>query len=211
MKLIIPAIYALDIDEFNKKLSGVLGFADLIQIDIMDGAFVEEESFELIDLKELPSGKMFELHLMVAYPREYLSHITRLGIKKVIFHDEIEEETEDVIDTFKKEGLEVFVALNPETEPAKIEYLAPKIDGVMLMSVEPGRGGQEFIPATLEKARYIRSKYPELVLEIDGGVNKGNLKEVFDSGVNIAAIGSGILKAENPEKEWDELQEISKL
>jgi ribulose-phosphate 3-epimerase len=213
MRKIIPLIYALLIEELNEKLSKLLNFSDDFQIDIMDGAFVEEKSFDITELKELPNDKNFEFHLMVAYPLEYIVQLKRLGVKKVIFHDEIEQETGDVINGFKKEGFTVFLATNPSSEPNKIEpYIlpagrqVPKIDGIMLMSVEPGKTGQTFIHSVLAKAKYLREKYPNLVLEIDGGINRENIQEVFDAGINIAGVGSGILKAEDPRKEWEELQ-----
>lgn len=209
MKKIIPAVLANTIEELSDKLSKISSFSDEIQIDIMDGAFVIEKSFDLVDLKELPSGKDYEIHLMVAHPLEYMGHMKRLNIKKVIFHDEIDEDTLTDIEKFKAEGLVVFLAINPETEPEKIEKYIPKIDGVMLMSVEPGKGGQELIHYVLGQVRYLRAKYPSLIIEIDGGVNKENIEEVFASGVNIVAIGSGILKAEDPEQEWMELQKYT--
>mgnify|MGYP000318421453 CR=1 FL=1 len=210
-KKIIPAILATTIEEFNEKLNHLLSFSNEIQIDVMDGAFVKESSFDLFELNSLPEDKKFECHLMVAHPLEYINHMKRLGIKKVVFHDEIDEDTETAIEGYKKEGFEVFLAINPETEPGVIEKYISIVGGIMLMSVEPGKSGQEFIHSSLVKARYLREKYPDLILEMDGGINKENIKDVFESGVNIVAIGSGILKAQNPEEEWEELVRISKL
>lgn len=205
MKKIIPTIYAFSIDEFNDKLNKTLDLSDSFQIDIMDGAFVPESSFDLVDLKELPADKEFEIHLMVAHPLEYIHHLKRLGVKKVIFHDEIDEDTGTDIDAFKAEGFTVFLAINPITEPTKIEQYIPKIDGVLLMSVETGKSGQQFIHSTLGKVEFFRSRFPELAIEIDGGINKENIKEVFDAGVNIVAVGSAIYGAPDAKVAMDEM------
>lgn len=204
-------VYALSIEELNSKLSRLLNFSDDFQIDIMDGAYVPEESFDITELKELPAGKLFEFHLMVAHPLEYMSQLKRLGVRKVIFHDEIDEDTATDIEAFKNEGFVVFLAINPESPVEQIEGYIPMLDGVMLMSVHPGKTGQQFISEVLDKARELRKKYPELVLEIDGGVNKDNIISIFEAGINIVGIGSGILKAEDPEKAWEEFKKIASI
>jgi len=210
MHKIIPAILAATIEDFSSKLDKLISFSDEFQIDIMDGEFVQEESFDITELKELPMGKSFEFHLMVAHPLEYIDNLKRLNVKKVIFHDEIDEDTLAAINGFKKEGFTVFLATNPMSEPNKIEPYISQVDGIMLMSVEPGKTGQKLIPSVLVKAKYLREKYPNLVLEIDGGVNRENIQAVFEAGINIAGVGSGILKAEDPAEEWRILASFAK-
>lgn len=207
MRKIIPAILANTIDDFNQKLSVLSSFSKEIQIDIADGAFVNSKTFELIDIKELPKDIVFELHLMVSDPLEYLSNIKRLGIKRVVFHNEIDKSTMDVVEALKKEGIEVILALNPHSDIPTLQDYVAHVDGLLLMSVAPGFGGQELIPSVLEKAKILRARYPEILIEMDGGIKKENIAEVFESGVNVAVIGSGILKAQDPKKEWEELQE----
>lgn len=210
MHKILPAILADTVEDFNQKLNVLSSFTKEIQIDITDGTFVNSKTIELIDIKDLPKDILFELHLMVSDPLEYLSNIKRLGIKRVVFHNEIDKSTMDVVDALKKEGLEVILALNPHSDIPTLKDYVPHVDGLLLMSVAPGFGGQELIPSVLEKAKILRARYPELLIEMDGGIKKENIAEVFESGVNVAVIGSGILKAQDPIAEWNKFQEFVK-
>ncbi|HRY60026.1 MAG TPA: hypothetical protein P5096_01455 [Patescibacteria group bacterium] len=209
MKKILPAILASTIEEFSQKLSVLSSFSKEIQIDITDGTFVNSKTVELVEIKELPKDIEFELHLMVSDPLEYMSHIKRLGIKRVVFHNEIDKSTMEVVDALKKEGITVVLALNPHSDIPTLKDYVPHVDGLLLMSVAPGFGGQELIPSVLEKAKILRSRYPEILIEMDGGIKKENLVKVYEAGVNIAVIGSGILKVADPKKEWEEFQKIS--
>ena len=211
MKKVIPVIYALSIDEFNEKLNKMAGFSKEFQVDIMDGAFVPEKSFDIVDLESLPNDKDFEFHLMVSHPLDYIDHLKKLGVNRVVFHDEIDEDTMSDIKAFKRDGFSVFLAINPKTEPANIQEYVDEVDGILLMSVEPGRPGQELIPSVLAKAVWLRERHPNLIISMDGGINKSNIGDVFESGANIALVGSGILKAEDPAREWEELSKMSNI
>ena len=207
MHKITPVILANNIEEFQEKLEALASFSNTLQIDIADGEFVENKTIGLEEIKNLPSDKEIEVHLMVKAPSEYLEECKRLGAKRAIFHVEAGN-VDNNVSKFKEKGLEVFLAINPETNIADLDMFVKNIDGVLLMSVNPGLGGQKLIEAVLEKATKLRGKYPDLIIEIDGGVNKENIKKVLASGINVAAIGSGILKAQNPKKEWQALEEF---
>jgi len=155
MHKVLPAILATTIEEFEKKLSALTSFAKEIQIDITDGTFVDSHTIELIDIKELPVEIKFELHMMVADPLEYLPIIDQLGVKRIVFHNEIDLNTGEIIDKLKSDGFEVVLALNPDSAVSSIDQYIGKIDGVLLMAVEPGYGGQELIPSVLEKAKFL--------------------------------------------------------
>ncbi|MBI2448452.1 hypothetical protein HYV44_02755 [Candidatus Microgenomates bacterium] len=206
MRQIIAAILAKDIQEFEDKLAILSVFADNIQLDIADGDFVDNKTVELASIKNLPQGKKYEAHLMTTDPLDYLVHCKRLGIEKVIIHDEIEKDTGQVLDKIKESGLKVFLGLNQETAIGKIAPHVDRIDGVLLMAVPTGFDGQEFAPQTIEKIKALRELYPDLIIEIDGGVNLNNIEGIFSAGTNIVAVGSGILKAENPKEIWEKLQ-----
>ena len=208
MRKIIPTILAENLEDFNAKLSKLVDFSDEIQIDITDGEFTSSKTVELIDIKELPSNKTFEAHLMVADPLDYIFHCKRLGIKRIIFHDEVEANTAEVINKIKSEGFEVFIALNPDTQLSQLTPHIPNVDGVLLMSVDPGYGGQELLPGSIVKIKKLRANFPDVKIGLDGGINKANIKSLFEDGINIAYIGSGILKAQNPKQEWEEFNSI---
>ncbi len=205
---IIPVILADDIKDFKEKHEVISSFSDEIQIDIVDGEFVDNKTVTLEEINELDEDKIYEAHLMVKNPLEYLGECRRLGIKRIAFHSEIEGDLEKIIDKIKDQGFEIVLAINPETNIADMDMYAKKINRVLLLSVEPGFGGQKMISGVLDKAKKLREKYEDLIIEIDGGVNVNNIGEVFSSGVNVACIGSGILKAKNPREAWERLKKF---
>jgi len=208
MKKVIPVILATNISDFKEKINLLASFSSEIQIDIADGEFVNNKTIMLEEIKELPEDKLYEAHLMVKNPLEYLEECARLNIKRIVIHSEISEELVGIVEKIKERGFEIILALNPETNIVNVDLYAKDLDGVLLLSVEPGFGGQKFITKVLDKAKKLREKYPDMLIEIDGGVNKENIEQVFSSGVNVACIGSGILKAKDPEEEWEKLNEI---
>ena len=210
MYKVIPAILATNIADFKEKHELLSSFSDEIQIDIADGEFVDNKTVTLEEIENLKEDKIYEIHLMVSNPLEYLEECQRLKIKRAAFHSEIKSDVEEVINKIKKYNFEVVLAVNPETKITDIEMHIRNIDRILLMSVEPGFGGQKLIRSVLGKAKKLREKYPDLIIEMDGGINIGNIQDVFESRVNVAIVGSGILKAGDPKREWKKLLTVSK-
>jgi len=209
-KKIIPAILATNIADFKEKYELLSSFSDEIQIDIADGEFVDNKTVTLEEIENLEKDKIYEIHLMVNNPLEYLEECRRLAVKRIAFHSEIKSDLEKIINKIKKHNFEVVLALNPETKIIDIEMYIKDVDRILLMSVEPGFGGQKLIKSVLDKAKRLREKYPDLIIEMDGGINIGNIQNIFESGVNVAIVGSGILKARDPRGEWEELVKYQK-
>jgi len=101
------------------------------------------------------------------------------------------------------------VAINPETELNRLDEIIHAVDGIVIMSVVPGFGGQEMLPESIGRVKALHAKYPELVIGVDGGVNKANIQSVFEAGASIVYIGTGLLKADNPQEEWQALNELA--
>lgn len=204
---IIPAILAEDLASFEQKIELAKKVSDHIQFDIADGDFVRGKTLEFLEIKSLPAGVFFEVHLMVGDPENYFGFCKDLAIKRVIFHHEIERDNVPVIEKIKSIGAEVFLALSPETDIKEFDQYRSLVDGVLVMAVEPGASGQELEIMTFEKVRMLRESFPDLLIEVDGGISQENIKEVFDSGADIVAVNSAFFKAEDPEKAWHELEE----
>lgn len=199
MRKIIPAILAKDLDEFNQKLNKAVQFFNEIQIDIIEDAFADNKTIELIDIPSLPADKEYQMHLMVTDPVEYLFHCRRLGVKTVVFHNEIEKDTAEIIETIREQDFNIFLAVAPDSDLETFEKYIKLVDGILLMGVTPGFTGQQFEPKILNKIKDLRKNYPDLIIEIDGGVNTGNIKEIFDAGANILVVNSVFFKAEDAE------------
>lgn len=206
MKKIIPAVLAKDLDEFKQKLDKAASFFDEVQIDIIEDAFANNETVELVNIPSLIPGKEYQMHLMVTDPVDYLFHCKRLGAKTIVFHNEIEKDTKEIIEKIRAQDFNIFLAIAPESELESFEKFISLVDGILLMGVRPGFTGQEFEPKVLDKLKDLREKYPEVVIEIDGGVSIKNIKDLFDAGANILVVNSMFFKAENQEDVVKELK-----
>ncbi|EKD43981.1 MAG: hypothetical protein ACD_72C00048G0004 [uncultured bacterium] len=211
--MIIPAILVKSFDEFEtqaKKLS----FAPLAQIDIMDGEFVPNKSFEGIEkINDLNLPTEWELHLMVNHPlAELKKWQTVKNIKRVIFHIESEDNPQTVIQTIKNSGQEVGLAIKPETNITEILPYLSQINEVLFMTVHPGQQGASFVSEVKEKIidfkKLLESKEIDLIIAVDGAVNKNNIQEIKNWGVNNFCVGSAIVAATNPELVYTELNNL---
>lgn len=211
---ILPTIFATDISTFNAKLEK-LQFAPNIHLDFMDGQFTSMSSVTFSDMKNISKHKNqnFEVHLMVNSPEKYLNDIKSLGIKKVLFHHDIFEKDSDItecIDLFKREKLKVFLVFNPGCDIKRALKFVHLIDGVMIMSVYPGKEGQEFIEDTYDKIAFLRRNVPSLNIQVDGGIKDTNIRKLTRNGANLLSIGSFISSSSNPKDSYEKLQYLIK-
>lgn len=176
---------------------------DMLHFDVMDGVFVNNITFGLPVLKDVRSitDITLDVHLMITDPIKYVKRFAEYGADIISFHLESESDTYETIRTIKECGIRAAVAIKPGTPAeAVFEYL-PYIDMVLVMTVEPGFGGQDFIYDTLEKIRSVRSKIEELGLntdvEVDGGINDETCRLVREAGANVFVSGSYLFSAEN--------------
>lgn len=203
MDKIVPAILTNNDEDLKEKLEVLNGLTNLVHIDIMDGKFVPDTSIEIRELAEFKSAFSFSIHLMVENPEKYFEDCSKVGAKEVIVHVESTGNLEGVLNEMQKYDFKKVVALKPETLANVLKAFKGLYDSVLLLSVNPGRQGNQFIPAVLNKANDIEGE-----VGIDGGVSKENLREVFAYGVDYAVVGSGIWKTDNPKETLLQLQSM---
>jgi ribulose-phosphate 3-epimerase len=195
---VIPAILCNDVELFNKMAQQAISYTDYVQIDIMDGQFVPSKSITWEQIKGLPAGLKWEVHLMVKNPETQLAGYQKAGAFKAVFHYEATPYSVMVIAAARKLGMKVGLAVNPETAVSSILPLTDKIDSVLFLSVHPGFYGAKFVPEVLEKIVELRKVRPYLTISIDGGVKENNIVQIARTGVNEICVGSAILTQPDP-------------
>jgi ribulose-phosphate 3-epimerase len=207
---IVPAILTDKEQTFVDMFTRAEKYANMVQIDIMDGEFVSSKSITRQDLKGKKSSGFTEAHLMVQDPLEWIEPFKEFGAGRIIFHYEINKDKEPVIEAIKSKGLSAGMAVNPYTEIKDFLHLVKSLDMILFMSVVPGFYGAKFIPSVLTKIREFKELFPDKPIGIDGGVKLENLKEIASCGINFICVGSAILKSDNPASKYKEFTESLK-
>jgi ribulose-phosphate 3-epimerase len=196
---IAPSILSADFTCLGEEIRRAeLAQADLIHFDVMDGHFVPNLSFGIPVLKSVRTVTTLPLdaHLMIEEPERYLEPFVEAGADSISVHAEVCENIPAIAQRMHELGIRAAVAINPETDPEPVLAAASHLDMILVMSVHPGFGGQGFIPATIDKLRYIRRELDRLGLdldvEVDGGIKVDNIASVADAGANVFVSGSGI-------------------
>ncbi|MGP1611787.1 MAG: ribulose-phosphate 3-epimerase [Catonella sp.] len=168
--------------------------AKYLHLDVMDGSFVPSISFGMPVIKSLRkySKQVFDVHLMIDAPERYLEDFKEAGADIITVHVESTKHLHRTVTKIKELGLKAGVSLNPATPLSSLEWILPELDMVLIMSVNPGFGGQKFIPFSLEKIKKLRELAPDLDIEVDGGVNKENIGELIRAGANILVAGTAV-------------------
>ena len=199
MPVIIPAVLTNSFEEFKKQITLLSPIFDLIQIDIMDGEFVDNKSFEDTDrINEIENLPDLELHLMVNHPLAEMEKWTNVkNIKKIIFHLESLDDPLSVIDAIHGRCSQTGIALNPETPLENVLPYLDRVNEVLFMTVHPGHQGAVFVPEVKNKILDFTKLENRPLCAVDGGINEKNIAEVKSWGVEIFCIGSVLTKAED--------------
>ncbi|MDP3900050.1 MAG: ribulose-phosphate 3-epimerase [bacterium] len=207
---VIPAILEKDIAEVQKKLDAVSGFAELAQIDIADGKFVDNMTIRLEELKQIKTTVNLEIHLMVENPRSYFAMCQQLKAYRVFWHYEADSDIEGVIAFARQFSFKKGLALNPESSVSEIKNACQCLDAVMLMGVAPGAQGQVFIPETVGRVSELKKIYSGSI-GVDGGVSEKNIKTLVKAGASDLVVGSALFGANDVITKYKELVNLTKL
>lgn len=215
--IIAPSVLAADFGNLQRDVEMINNSeADWFHIDIMDGVFVPNISYGMpvLDAINKHAKKILDVHLMIVDPDRYIKTFKDLGTDILTVHYEACTHLHRTIQAIKAEGMKAGVALNPHTNVNVLEDVIQDLDLVLVMSVNPGFGGQSFIENTYDKVRKVKAmieaKGASTIIEIDGGVTSKNAKALVDAGADALVAGSFVFKSENPTATIAELKEITK-
>lgn len=205
MTMVSPSLLSVDFGNMQRDIEMLnASECDWYHLDVMDGVFVPNISFGFPVMQAMAkhATKPLDVHLMIVQPEKFIKEVKALGARVMNVHYEACIHLQRVIQAIKAEGMMAGVTLNPHTPVSVLEEIAPELDLVMLMSVNPGFGGQKFIPSMVEKTRKLRELLnrtgSKALIEIDGGVNRETGKLLVEAGADVLVAGSAVFGAPDP-------------
>lgn len=203
MNYLAPSLLAADFARLGEQMRIIdQAGAQYFHFDVMDGTFVPNISMGLPVLQSIRkvTKKKLDVHLMITQPEQYISDFSDAGADIITVHAETCKHLDQIVGDIKREGMMAGVALNPSTPLSVLDYILPELDMVLVMTVNPGYGGQKLIPYTMDKIRELRGIVQRRGLstdiEVDGGVKIDNVEQLLNAGANVIVAGSGIFKGD---------------
>lgn len=213
-RIIAPSVLAADFGHLERDIRLVdRSAAAWVHVDVMDGVFVPNISFGFPVLRAVrrATTKVVDVHLMITEPERYVARFAHDGADRITFHYEATADPVHCIHLIRESGAQVGISIKPKTAVEVLRPLLQQVDMVLVMSVEPGFGGQQFIPESLDRIRELRTMAeelnPNLLIEVDGGISSKNADRLFAAGANVLVAGSSVFKAEEPEVEIKKMLE----
>ncbi len=198
-KILSPSILAADFTRLGEQIEEACqAGAEYIHIDVMDGVFVPSISFGMPVIRTIRkvTDKVFDVHLMIVEPDRYVKEFKECGADSITFHLEATEDAEETINLIRSMGCRVGMSIKPRTPVEAVRKYLSKLDMLLVMTVEPGFGGQKYIPESTERIRQVRQMADEmginLDIQVDGGITRDNVQVVLDAGANVIVAGSAI-------------------
>ncbi|MCX8026372.1 MAG: ribulose-phosphate 3-epimerase [Thermodesulfovibrionales bacterium] len=204
MTLIAPSILSADFMRLGEEIKAAeQSGADWLHLDIMDGHFVPNITFgpDVVRGIRNVTSLILDVHLMIQRPQDFIDEFIDAGADYVTIHSEASYHLHRLIQTVKQRGKKVGVSLNPSTPINTLEYIINDLDMVLIMSVNPGFGGQEFIPSMIPKIAFLRemidSRGLNTLIEVDGGINLDNIRTVVNAGADVIVMGSAFFRSKD--------------
>lgn len=210
---ISPSILACDFSKLGEEIESIrLGGAEMAHLDVMDGMFVTNISFGLPVIESIrKSTSMFlDVHLMITQPERYISRFIDAGADLITFHIEATDCPEECLEMIRTRGKKAAISVKPNTPIEDIYHYLDRCDMILVMTVEPGYGGQALIPECLEKVKKLKAEIDkrglDIDIQVDGGINEKNANEAKSAGANVLVAGSAVFKYEDRKSAIDKLR-----
>lgn len=197
--IIAPSVLSADFSNMSAEIEKLeKSSAEFIHLDVMDGHFVPPITFgpQFVKAIRSKSKKVFDAHLMVSNPEAHIDNFAAAGCDIITIHAEVAPHLHKLIAQIKSHGIKAGVALNPSTPVEMIKWVINDVDMVLIMSVNPGFGGQSFIPTVVEKIREVKKLNPNILIQVDGGINDKTAQLVLEAGANVLVAGSYVFQGE---------------